>query len=239
MAKDNFDFFSNAPVTDAAVVLLPPEPSAWLTVGGPVALIAFFFVVCLLLRAFIPYHDPKGEFSLHDLPVAAQRGIGLATVLFGIAFFFGLAEVHYQIHLNGSTEAYFANMSRGKLIAFTHAHLFGFTTAIFIIGIPFSMHFSRLKLYQWVFPAALAAALTDIISWWGIKYVSPNFDYVTLFCGAVYGGAYLWMLIGIVRVLFFPRLRWLPDYINERRTGRERRVPNGRGDRRTDARRKP
>ena len=63
----------------------------------------------------------------------------------------------------------------------------------------------------------LAAALTDIISWWGIKYVSPNFDYVTMFCGAVYGGAYLWMLIGIVRVIFFPSLRWLPDYINERR----------------------
>ena len=35
--------------------------------------------------------------------------------------------------------------------------------------------------------------------------------------GAVYGGAYLWMLIGIVRVIFFPSLRWLPDYINERR----------------------
>ena len=30
--------------------------------------------------------------------------------------------------------------------------------------------------------------------------------------------------------------RTLPDYINERRTGRERRVPDGRGDRRQDDR---
>lgn len=214
MAEEKFDFFSDAPVTDAAVVQLAPEPSAWQTVGGPIGLIALFILICLLLRWFIPYRDPRMTFSLEDLPVAAQRGIGLATVLFGIAFFFGLAEVQYQLELNGSTEAYFANMSRGKLIAFTHAHLFGFTTAFFIIGIPFSMHFNRVKLYQWVFPAGLAAALTDIISWWGIKYVSPNFDYVTMFCGAVYGAAYLWMLIGVIRIMFFPNVRWFPDRIN-------------------------
>ena len=106
-------------------------------------------------------------------------------------------------------------MTEGKLIAFTHAHLFGFTTAFFIIGIPFSMHFNRLRIYQWVFPAGLAAALTDIVSWWGIKYISPNFDYVTMFCGAVYGIAYLWMLIGIVRILFFPSITWFPDRLNE------------------------
>lgn len=214
MAEEKFDFFSDAPVTDDAVVQLAPEPSAWLTVGGPIGLIALFVLICLLLRWFIPYRDPRMTFSLEDLPVAAQRGIGLSTVLFGIAFFFGLAEVQYQLELNGSTEAYFANMSRGKLIAFTHAHLFGFTTAFFIIGIPFSMHFNRVKLYQWVFPAGLAAALTDIISWWGIKYVSPNFDYVTMFCGAVYGAAYLWMLVGVIRIMFFPNVRWFPDRIN-------------------------
>lgn len=216
-AKDQFNFFSNAPVTDAAVVQLPPEKSRWLTLGGPIALFGFFFFICLLLRWFIPFREPNVEFSLRDLPVAAQRGIGMAAVLFGIAFFFGLAEVHYQVSLNGSTEAYFANMGRGKLIAFTHAHLFGFTMAFFIIGIPFSLHFNRLKIYQWVFPAGLAAALTDIISWWGIKYISPNFDYVTLWCGAVYGSAYLWMLIGVIRVMFFPNVRWLPDFLNERR----------------------
>jgi hypothetical protein len=82
------------------------------------------------------------------------------------------------------------------------------------------MHFNRLNWYQWVFPAALAAALTDIVSWWGIKYVSPNFDYVTMACGAVYGGAYLWMLIGMIRVIFFPTLRWFPDYLNEQRARR-------------------
>lgn len=54
MADQQFDFFSDAPVTDAAIVQLPPEPSAWLTVGGPIALVAFFLLICLLLRWFIP-----------------------------------------------------------------------------------------------------------------------------------------------------------------------------------------
>lgn len=220
MADAEFDFFSDAPISDASIIQLPPEPSAWLSVGGPIALVFMFLAICFLLRWFIPYKDPKLSFSLRDLPVAAQRGIGLATILFGVAFFFGLAQVHYQIGLHGSTEAYFANMSHGKLISFTHAHLFGFTTAIFIIGIPFSMHFNRLNWYQWVFPAGLAAAMTDIVSWWGIKYISPNFDYVTMACGAVYGGAYLWMLIGMIRVIFFPQLRWFPDYLNEQRARR-------------------
>lgn len=214
-AQPDFDFFSNAPVTDPGVVELAPELSAWLTIGGPIALVLFFLAICLALRWFIPFHETRLSFSLRDLPVAAQRGIGLSTILFGIAFFFGLAEVHYQLGVHGSTEAYFENMTRGKLIAFTHAHLFGFTTAFFIIGIPFSMHFNRLRVYQWVFPAGLAAALTDIVSWWGIKYISPNFDYVTMFCGAVYGVAYLWMLIGVVRILFFPSITWFPDRLNE------------------------
>lgn len=214
------NFFSDQPVPEDAIVQLATEPSAWLTVGGPIALTLFFFFVCFMLRYFIPYKDPKVVFSLQDLPVAAQRGIGLATILFGIAFFFGLTEVHLQLQIHGGTDEYFANMTTAKLVAFTHAHLFGFTTAIFIVGIPFSMHFNSVGVYQWVFPAALAAAFTDIISWWGIKFVSPNFDYITMACGAVYGGAYLWMLIGLVRVIFFPTVKWLPDYINEQRKRR-------------------
>ncbi len=69
----------------------------------------------------------------------------MAVVMFGIAFCFGASEIWYQLRLHGSAEAYFAQMSLGKLIAFTHAHLFGFTTCFFIIGIPFSMQFNHIR----------------------------------------------------------------------------------------------
>ena len=102
-------------------------------------------------------------------------------------------------------------MSLGKLIAFTHAHLFGFTTSFFIVGIPFSLQFNHLKSYQWVFPAGLAASLTDVMSWWGIKFISINFEWVSIFCGITFSISYLWMLIGLLRTLLFPEVIWASD----------------------------
>ncbi|RZU37062.1 hypothetical protein EV700_2929 [Fluviicoccus keumensis] len=212
-----FDFFSDKPIPDAQLVHVEPPKPQWMTIGGPIALLGLFFTFCFIVRWLIPFRETAMRFDLHDLPVAAQRGIGMAVILFGIAFCFGGLEINYQMGLHGSAEAYFHQMGQGKLIAFTHAHLFGFTTSFFIIGIPFSMHFNRLKIYQWVFPVGLAASLTDVASWWGIKYVSDNFEYITWWCGFVFSTCYGWMLIGLVRVLFFPRVKWLPDFINEDR----------------------
>lgn len=216
-AEPQVDFFSDKPVPEAAVVQLPPEKPAWMTIGGPIALVIFGFTLGTIVWLLIPFRQTVVDFDLRTLPVALQRGIGMTVVMFGISFLFGGFEVHYQLTLNGGAEAYFQNMGIGKLIAMTHAHLFGFTTSIFLIGIPFSMHFNRLVYYQLVFPTSLVAALCDIIAWWGIKFVSGNFEYVTWFCGSIFGICYAWMLIGLVRVLFFPNIKWLPDYINERR----------------------
>lgn len=209
--KDNFDFFSDQPVHSAEVVVLPPQPSKWTTVGAPLALLAFFFLVIAFNWWTVPFTDHSVDINLRDFPPAAKRGIAFAVVIFGIAFCFGASEIWYQLRLHGSAEAYFAQMSLGKLIAFTHAHLFGFTTSFFIIGIPFSMQFNQIKLYQWVFPAGLAASLTDVASWWGIKYLTPNFEWVSMFCGIVFTVSYLWMLIGLLRVLLFPDVIWASD----------------------------
>ncbi len=209
--KDDFDFFSDAPVESAEVVELPPEPSKWLAYGGPLALFAFFFLVLAINWWTVPFSTHSIDINLRELPPAAKRGIALAVTMFGIAFCFGASEIWYQLRLHGSAEAYFAQMSLGKLIAFTHAHLFGFTTSFFIIGIPFSMQFNHIQSYQWVFPAGLAASLTDVASWWGIKFLSPNFEWVSMFCGIVFSVSYLWMLIGLLRVLLFPEVIWASD----------------------------
>lgn len=207
--------FGQTPIAAEEIVQLPPPKPAWMTVGGPAALFAFFFLLCYAVYRFIPFRETSTHFRLRDLPVAAQRGIGMAVILFGIAFMFGAWEVHYQLGLHGNAEAWFQQMSIGHLIVMTHVHMFGFTTSFFIIGIPFSLHFWRSRIYQWIFPLGLAASLCDIVSWWGMKYVSPNFEYVTWFCGAVFSISYLWMLIGLTRVIFFPRFHWFPRVLGE------------------------
>jgi len=224
--KDDFDFFSDKPVTGAQIVELPPPKPEWQTIGGPIALIAFFFGLNGMIWYLIPFSSHSIDINLRDLPPAAKRGIAMAVVIFGIAFCFGASEISYQLKLHGSASAYFEQMSLGKLIAFTHAHLFGFTTSFFIIGIPFSIQFNQLKVYQWVFPVGLAASLTDVMSWWGIKFVSPNFEWVSIFCGVLFAVSYGWMLIGLLRVLLFPEVIWGSDKdkderLAQRRAGRQ------------------
>lgn len=209
--EDQFDFFSDAPVQSAEVVELPPEKSAWITIGGPLALGLIFILILAINWWTVPFDDHSVELNLRDLPTAAKRGIAMAVVMFGFAFCFGASEIWYQLQVHGSAEAYFAQMSLGKLIAFTHAHLFGFTTCFFIIGIPFSMQFNHIPFYQWMFPAGLAASVVDVMSWWGIKYLSPNFEWISMFCGIIFSTSYLWMLVGLLRVLLFPDVIWASD----------------------------
>lgn len=215
--SDEFDFFSDAPVPAEAVIELPPPASAWLRIGGPIALIGFFFFLLGVFWWLVPFKDHTVDINLHGMPTGVKRGIAMATVLFGIAFCFGASEIWYMLGVYGSAEAYFAQMSLGKLIAFTHAHLFGFTTAFFIIGIPFSLHFNHLWPYQWIFPVGLAASVTDVISWWGIKYGHSHFEWVSMFCGILFSASYLFMLVGLLRVLLFPEVIWVTDKDREER----------------------
>ncbi|HUS25388.1 MAG TPA: hypothetical protein VM369_10610 [Candidatus Binatia bacterium] len=210
-ADPDFDFFSDQPLAPKDLVELPPEKSRWLTVGGPAGLFVLFFVVMGVFWWMVPFKVSTQSIELHDFPTGVKRGLALALCLFGIAFCFGASEIWYQLQLHGSAEAYFAQMSLGKLIAFTHAHLFGFTTSFLIIGIPFSMQFNHVWQYQWIFPIGLAASLTDVLSWWGLKYLAPTFEWVAMFCGVMFSASYLYMLIALLRVLWFPELLFVSD----------------------------
>jgi hypothetical protein len=208
---DNFDFFSDKPVTGDDVVVVPEEKSKWITVGGPIGLVLFMGFTLWLNWVLMPYSSKSVDINLRHFPPAAKRGMAFAVCLFGVAFAFGASEIWYQMQFYGSSDAFFAQMGLGKLIVMTHAHLFGFTTAFFIVGIPFSMQFNNLYVYQWVLPVGLSASFIDVLSWWGIKYLSPNFEYVSMLCGILFSVSYLWMLIGLLRVLLFPEVVWRSD----------------------------
>ncbi len=208
-AQDDLSVLDDLALDDLVEV---PEPlSHWLTVGGPIALGLFAALLVGLVWWTVPFRHSKMSINLHHFSTGVKRGLAMAVTMYGIAFVFGASEITYQLHFHGSSEAYFANMSLGKLIAFTHAHLFGFTTSFLVIGVPFSMQFNHLWPYQWVFPLGLVAALVDVMSWWGIKFVAPSFEVVSIICGIVFSLTYLYMLIGILRVLLFPQVVWATD----------------------------
>lgn len=197
---------------------MPEPPTVWLTTVAPAALAAFFFFMIWLNKVTVPFKISKEDLLLYHYPTGVKRGLAMALIMYGIAFAFGAIEAWYQVHMNGSAEAYFANMSTGKLIAFTHAHLFGFTTSFLVIGVPFSMQFNHLRYYQIIFPIGLISALVDVMSWWGIKFVHPNFEYVSIFCGIMFSLSYLYMLVALLRVLLLPHVILFSD-----KDGKERR----------------
>lgn len=224
------DFELDIDINEAELVELPPEKPAWMTVGGPIALGLFLVALLWLNKVTVPFKVSEESLLLYHYPTGVKRGLALAVILYGVAFLFGSLEIVYQLHLNGSAEQYFANMSQGKLIAFTHAHLFGFVTSFLIVGIPFSMQFNHLRYYQWFLPVGLAAAFTDVISWWGIKYVSPNFEHISMLCGILFAASYLFMLVGLLRVLLFPHVIWYSDKDAEERRAKLRQARQARGE---------
>ena len=204
-------FSLDEPVSEADLVQLPPEKSRWLSIGGPLALAGFLLLLLWLNKLTVPFTVSKVGLNLHQYPTGVKRGLAAAVLSYGVAYCLGASEIVYQLHMNGSAEAYFHNMSLGKLIAFSHAHLFGFVTSFLIVGVPFSMQFNHLQAYQWLLPIGISASITDVLSWWGIKYISANFEYISMVCGVLFAFSYLYMLIGLLRVLLFPHVIWFSD----------------------------
>lgn len=210
LGGDDFSLLDDIDLDEGLVEVEPP-PSRWVTIGGPAGLFAFMIALLVFFWRAVPFKVSKEDLLLYHYPTGVKRGLAMAIVMYGIAFLFGALEISYQLHLHGTAEEYFAQMSQGKLIAFTHAHLFGFTTSFLVIGVPFSMQFNHLRWYQWIFPLGLASALIDVMSWWGIKYVSPSFEVVSLVCGILFSVTYLFMLVGLLRVILFPHVIWASD----------------------------
>lgn len=208
-AQDGLSVLDDIPLDDVVEVATPVSP--WIAIGGPIALGLFYILLMTLVWLTVPFKRSTISINLHGFSTGVKRGLAMAITLYAIAFVFGASEIAYQLHLHGDAQAYFDNMSLGKLIAFTHAHLFGFTTSFLVIGVPFSMQFNHLWPYQWIFPLGLAAALVDVMSWWGIKYLSPNFEVISMLCGIVFSLTYLYMLVGLLRVLLFPTVVWPSD----------------------------
>jgi hypothetical protein len=195
----------NLDLSEGVVEVAAPK-SRWLTVGGPIALVAMAVFILLFFKFTVPFTVSKVGLNLHHYPTGVKRGLAMAVVFFGIAFVFGASLLVYQLHINSSAEEYFRNMPLGKLIGFTHAHLFGWTTCFVVVGVPFSMQFHHIRVYQWLFPLGFTAAITDVFTWWGIKFISPNFEYVSYLCGIVFSLSFLYMLLALLRVILLPNV---------------------------------
>ena len=203
-AQENFFDLDNAEIEVTAEAVVEEVPAVY-AVGGPIALLFFFIMILLIGKWLFPYRKSPLKFNIQTFPVGVKRGLAMGLGIYGIAFVLGMVDIIYQTTIiNESTKEYFENFGVARMVGFTHAHLFGLTTSFLIIGIPFSMQFGHSRFYQWMLPIGLSSAVTDIVSWWGIKYFGESFELISMIMGILFSVSYLFMLIALLRVLLFP-----------------------------------
>ncbi len=116
---------------------------------------------------------------------------------------FSAATVYFNTKVfNPSTFAYFEAMGVGRLTALTHAHLFAHATMYFILAV--LVQFTSAGNFTKILAplVALWAGVFDVFSWWGIKEVSTNFEWLSAINGSAFSIAFLMMSYALLREAF-------------------------------------
>lgn len=120
------------------------------------------------------------------LTVPVVVGTCLAAVV-------GTATVFYQTKVaNPSVEEYFSFINISRLLVITHVHLFGYSTMGFVLwSLGRRQGAAENPIFGTLLGFTVAAGILDILSWWGVIYLSPLFRFVTFVMGFAFVGGIL------------------------------------------------
>ena len=143
-------------------------------------LFPIFIVVGLAVFAFIFFKSQKtwrSPLNLSSFPSSAKLAISLTLFSYGLVHILGLSEAYLVSTISFKTASeYFFYMKLAKLVATSHAHLFGHGTMYALTSGTFI--FSRIG-ERWkiaIIGLALGAGLLDVPSWWAIKYGGGGYE---------------------------------------------------------------
>lgn len=126
---------------------------------------------------------------------ARQERVVTIPVVLGIclAAIAGTSTVFYQTKIaNPTVEEYFSFFSIGRLLVLTHVHSFGYATMgciLWILG--HRQGVTRIRLLGTILGLAVLAGILDILSWWGVAYLSFSFRFLTFVAGGAFVGGIL------------------------------------------------
>ncbi len=94
------------------------------------------------------------------------------------------SDAYVQTHVvHASTAEYFDYLSWPRLLGTSHAHLFGYAVMYGLIGLFIAMSRAPKGLRAVLIATPLWCGMFDVMSWWGIKAVSPSFEWLTIATG--------------------------------------------------------
>lgn len=143
------------------------------------------------------------NFNLSKSPLGFKLLVSVFLFGYGLAQALGMTMAYIQTKVvNTSAEEYFSYLKATKLVSLSHPHFFGYATLYFLTGLLF-LFTHQPKIIKTFLPGLVVlAALLDIVSWWGIKYVSPQIEILTLGAGIIFGGGFFYMALVILYELW-------------------------------------
>lgn len=118
---------------------------------------------------------------------------------FALTHIFAAASVYFNTRIaNPSNSEYFFNMGVGRLFSLTHAHLFAHATMYFVLAVLVQFTGRKRLFTEWAPLLALWAGIFDVISWWGMKELSANFEILSALTGSSFTLAFVLMAYAIL-----------------------------------------
>ncbi len=143
------------------------------------------------------------NFNLRKSPLGFKFLVSVFLLGLSLAQGLGMTMAYIQTKVvNTSAEEYFSYLKTTKLVSLSHPHFFGYATLYFLTGLLFLFSHQHKVIKTFLPGLVVLAALLDIISWWGIKYVSPQIEILTLGAGIIFGGGFFYMALVILYELW-------------------------------------
>ena len=136
---------------------------------------------------------------IHNWPQGLKVALLPLLIAFGLTHVFSAASVVYNTTVaNPSTLSYFETMGVSRLFSLSHAHLFAHATMYFLMALLVQFTGRGSFCTVWAPNLALWAGIFDVVSWWGLKKLSPNFEALSAVCGASFSVSFLVMAYAIL-----------------------------------------
>ncbi|MCI0530423.1 MAG: hypothetical protein L0Y74_00505 [candidate division Zixibacteria bacterium] len=146
------------------------------------------------------------EYKIRQAPLGFKL---LVTVfLFGYFLALGLGATMAYLEtkvINPSAGEYFYFLQTTKLISLSHPHFFGYATLFFLTGVLYLFTEQKRWLKTALPVATISAAILDILTWWGIKFVSGKLEVLTALLGITFAGGFAIMALTILYEMWFKR----------------------------------
>lgn len=186
---------NSAQVWSSSVVML--------MVGGAIVVLGILIVVSvrLALRLGAEESIPAKRLRHLSAPAKLLCFMVFVSLLVAQAVAAGAVFMHTQV-INESTWHYFQRLSEARLLGTSHSHIFGFAVMYGVIGLMLTMTGARMRTKCFLIAAIMWGGLFDVLSWWGMKAISPQFEWLTIVTGTTTGIGSLVAFVLVARELF-------------------------------------